>query len=346
MVSYSFSTCPKCSKNNSGRVKEVTTIGLSLQLQQHQQVAQLNSVSSGRGGGQHQNRLYALQASQDQEYSLDAVTVNFDISPETLYEPFLVSTPVGDPVIARRVYRNCPITVSQKVTSADLVELEMKKVKLHWSDEGKKSFSEFKTRLATAHVLTLPGGSDGYVIYCDTSRVGLGCVLMQRDHKSLWYVFTQKELNLSQRGWLEFLKDYDINVLYHLGKANVVVYALSRLSMGSIEHVEEERKELAKDFHRLAHLGVGLTDMLDGGVIVQNRSESSLVAEGRLCVPNVGELRKQILTEAHNSRYSIHPGATKMYRDLLEVFWWNGMKRDIANFVVKCPNCQQVKEEH
>ena len=53
------------------------------------------------------------------------IAVQFSVSPETLSEPFSVSTPVGDPVIARRVYRNCPVTVSQKVTSADLVELEM-----------------------------------------------------------------------------------------------------------------------------------------------------------------------------------------------------------------------------
>ena len=53
------------------------------------------------------------------------ITVNFNVSPETLPEPCSVSTPIGDPVIARRVYKNCPVTVSQKVTSADLVELEM-----------------------------------------------------------------------------------------------------------------------------------------------------------------------------------------------------------------------------
>ena len=66
--------------------------------------------------------------------------------------------------------------------------------------------------------------------------------------------------------------------------------------------------------------------------------------QGRLCVPDVGDFRQHI--EAHNSRYSIHPGATKMYRDLREVYWWNGMKSDIADFVSKCPNCHQVKVEH
>ena len=60
----------------------------------------------------------------------------------------------------------------------------------------------------------------------------------------------------------------------------------------------------------------------------------------------MGELRQHILVEAHNSRYSIHPGATKMYSDLWEVYWWNGMKKDITDFVSKCPNCQQVKVEH
>ncbi|WMV18500.1 hypothetical protein MTR67_011885 [Solanum verrucosum] len=63
--------------------------------------------------------------------------------------------------------------------------------------------------------------------------------------------------------------------------------------------------------------------------------------QGRLCVPKVSTLRQKIPAEAHNSRYSIHPGAIKMYRDLREVFWWNDMKRDIADFVAKFPNCQQ-----
>lgn len=62
--------------------------------------------------------------------------------------------------------------------------------------------------------------------------------------------------------------------------------------------------------------------------------------------PNVGELRKKILIKSRNSRYSLHLDATKMYYDLREVFWWNGMKRDFTEFVAKCHNCQQVKVEH
>ena len=71
-------------------------------------------------------------------------------------------------------------------------------------------------------------------------------------------MFTQKELNLCQRRWLEFLKDYDMSVHYHPRKANVVADALSRLSMGSVAYVEEKRKELVKDIHMLALLGVCL----------------------------------------------------------------------------------------
>ncbi|WMV24882.1 hypothetical protein MTR67_018267, partial [Solanum verrucosum] len=67
---------------------------------------------------------------------------------------------------------------------------------------------------------------------------------------------------------------------------------------------------------------------------------------GRLCIIDVDCLREKILDEAHGSRFSIHSGATKMHRDLREVYWWNGMKKDIACFVVKCTNCQQVKAEH
>ena len=59
-----------------------------------------------------------------------------------------------------------------------------------------------------------------------------------------------------------------------------------------------------------------------------------LFFDGRICVPNGYELRKQILTEAHETPYSVHPGSTKMYKDLREHFWWNGMKGDIANLSI------------
>ena len=67
---------------------------------------------------------------------------------------------------------------------------------------------------------------------------------------------------------------------------------------------------------------------------------------GHLCVPDNDELRKDILDEAHKSRMTIHPGGTKMYKDLKRNFWWEGMKREVAEYVAKCFTCQQVKVEH
>jgi hypothetical protein len=63
-------------------------------------------------------------------------------------------------------------------------------------------------------------------------------------------------------------------------------------------------------------------------------------------VPKVGKFQELILDEAHNLAYSIHPGATKMYMDLKERYWWNDMKADVARFVVQCDVCQRVKAEH
>ena len=67
---------------------------------------------------------------------------------------------------------------------------------------------------------------------------------------------------------------------------------------------------------------------------------------GRICVANDEEIKKQILYEAHNSPYVMHPGTTKMYRDLRKHFWWPGMKRDMVKYVTRFLICQQVKAEH
>ncbi|XP_056694933.1 uncharacterized protein [Spinacia oleracea] len=156
-----------------------------------------------------------------------------------------------------------------------ITRLVRKNTKFEWSDDCESAFQELKRRLTTAPILTLPSGTEGFVIYSDASKYGLGCVLMQKgkfiayasrqlkqnfptydlelaavvfalkiwrhylygvscqiftDHKSLKYIFTQKELNMRQRRWLELLKDYDLDIQYHPGKANVAADALSRKS--------------------------------------------------------------------------------------------------------------------
>ena len=75
----------------------------------------------------------------------------------------------------------------------------------------------------------------------------------------------------------------------------------------------------------------------DDGVIVRG---------SQMCVPEIDELKREIMEEAHSSAYAMHPGSTKMYNTLREHYWWKGMKKEIADFVSKCLTCQQVKVEH
>ncbi|XP_015060452.1 uncharacterized protein LOC107006404 [Solanum pennellii] len=116
---------------------------------------------------------------------------------------------------------------------------------------------------------------------------------------------------------------------YHPGKTNVVADALTRkaVSMGSLAMLQVRKRPLARDVQSLANSSMRL-----------DISETSKV----LAYMEVG----LIMEEAHSSRYFIHPGATKMYRDLKQYYWWCRMKRDIVDFVSKCLNCQQVKDEH
>ena len=65
-----------------------------------------------------------------------------------------------------------------------------------------------------------------------------------------------------------------------------------------------------------------------------------------MCVPDIGELKREIMEEAHSSAYAMHPGSTKMYHTLREHYWWKGMKKEIEDFVSRCLTCQQVKAEH
>ncbi|CAN4118023.1 unnamed protein product [Withania somnifera] len=100
------------------------------------------------------------------------------------------------------------------------------------------------------------------------------------DHKSLQYIFKQKDLNLRQRRWLELIKDYDIDILYHPGKTNVVADALSCMKIVSTNKESAERKGMAKDLRQLANLGVRLLETPKEGIVVHNVAASSLVDEG------------------------------------------------------------------
>ena len=78
----------------------------------------------------------------------------------------------------------------------------------------------------------------------------------------------------------------------------------------------------------------------------QIRDNGVIVRGSRMCAPEIGELKREIMEEAHSSAYAMHPGSTKMYHTLREHYWWKGMKKEITDFVSSCLTCQQVKAEH
>ncbi|GKA09867.1 putative reverse transcriptase domain-containing protein [Tanacetum coccineum] len=241
----------------------------------------------------------------------------------------------------------------------------------------------------------LPDGPEDFVVYCDASEIGLGCVLMQRskviayasrqlkiheknyithdlelgavvfalkiwihylygtksviytDHKSLQHIFIQKELNMRQRRWIELFSDYDCEIRYHPGKENVVAGALSRKervkpkrfrAMNMILQSSMKNRILTAQ-KKAVDESVGLQKGLDE--MIEQRSDGTLYYLDRIWEPLKGDLRTLIMDEAHKSKYSVHPGADKMYYDLRDRYWWPGMKKDIAeiamNFVTKLP---------
>nr|GFA39926.1 putative reverse transcriptase domain-containing protein [Tanacetum cinerariifolium] len=124
---------------------------------------------------------------------------------------------------------------SNKGLGAVLMQREKKKIKFEWGDKQEAAFQLLKQKFCSAPIMALPKGSEDFFAYCDASIKVLGAVLMQRDkctvftnHKSLQHILNPKDLNMRQHRWLELLSDYDCEIRYHPGKANVVVDALSR----------------------------------------------------------------------------------------------------------------------
>ncbi|GJW42479.1 putative reverse transcriptase domain-containing protein [Tanacetum coccineum] len=175
-----------------------------------------------------------------------------------------------------------------------------------WGKEHELAFQTLKDKLCNALVLALPDGLEDFVVYCDASRIGLSCVLMQR----------------GKRRWIELYSNYDCEIRYHPGKVNVVADALSRK-----ERVKPKRVRAMN-------------------MTLQSSIKDRILTTQKEAVPLKGEVRTLIMDKAHKSKYSIHLGADKMYYDLRDRFWWPGMKKNIAEYVSECLTCLKVKAEH
>ncbi|GKD40312.1 putative reverse transcriptase domain-containing protein [Tanacetum coccineum] len=183
-------------------------------------------------------------------------------------------------------------------------------------------FQLLKQKLCSAPILALPEESEDFIVYCDASIKGLGAVLIQRE-KVIAYAsrqlkiyeknYTAHDLELGARRWLEFLSDYDCQIRYHLGKANVVADALSR----------KEREPPLRVRALVMTIGLNLSKQRCW----------------RSWLPCYGDLRTVIMHESHKSTYSIHPGFDKMYQDMKKLYWWPNMKANIATYVSKCLTC-------
>nr|GEV09150.1 putative reverse transcriptase domain-containing protein [Tanacetum cinerariifolium] len=167
------------------------------------------------------------------------------------------------------------------------------------------------------------------------------------DHKSLQHIFDQKELNMRQRRWIKLLSDYDCEIRYHPGKANVVADALSmkeRLKLrraramsmtihSSIKtRILKAQSKASKGINTPAEMLKGLDKQFE------KKEDGGLYLTKRICVPVYGNLRTLIMNKEHATRYSIHPGEDKMYYDLRGLYWWLRIKKDIAIYhsIVKC----------
>ncbi|GJR75255.1 retrotransposon protein, putative, ty3-gypsy subclass [Tanacetum coccineum] len=279
------------------------------------------------------------------------------------------------------------------LTNAPAVFMDLmnqKNQKYEWGEKEEEAFQTLKNNLCDAPILSLPDRVEDFVVYCDASNQGLGCVLIQRenvisyasrqlkiheknytthdlelgavvfafktwrhylygtesviytDHKSLQNIFDQKELNMHQRRWIELFSDYECEIRYHPGKANVVADALSRkervkprrvrvMAMTIQSRVKEmilaAQSEAFKQENILAERLHGLDQQME------RKEDESLYFMDRIWVPLVGDVKMVIMDEAHKSRYSVHPGGDKIYHNLCDMYWWSGMKRDIAIYV-------------
>ncbi|GJY48201.1 putative reverse transcriptase domain-containing protein [Tanacetum coccineum] len=191
-----------------------------------------------------------------------------------------------------------------------LTVLTQKSKTFDWGKEQENAFQTLKDKLCNAPFLALLDEPEDFVVYCDASGLRLGCI--------------------------ELFSDYDCKIRYHPGKANVVADALSRKERVKSKRVRAMNMTLQSSIKDMilaaqkkasdgsARLQKGLDEM------VKLRNDRALYYLDRIWVPLKGYVRTLIIDEAHKLKYSVHPGADKMYYDLRDRYWWPGIKKDIV----------------
>lgn len=180
---------------------------------------------------------------------------------------------------------------------------------------------------------------------------GTKCTIFT-DHKSIQHILDQRMLNMRQRRLIELLSDYDCEIRYHLGKANVVADALSRKervkpsrvrALGALVQTSLKTRILEAQIEAMKTENLKDETLHGSEARFETKTDGVRYFKDRVWVPKADNLLEMMLDEAHKSRYSIHTGADKMYKDLSEYYWWPGMKKDIAMYVGKCITCSKVE---
>nr|KAJ0220409.1 hypothetical protein LSAT_V11C200062050 [Lactuca sativa] len=160
---------------------------------------------------------------------------------------------------------------------------------------------------------------------------------------------------MRHRRWIELLNDYEYEIRYHPGKANVVADALSRKESVKPRRVRALTMKILSNF--VAHIQIAHLEALKEENIAEEsvrgmtkqfelRTYGTRYLMDNMWKTKFGNIRSLVLDAAHKTRYSVHPGSVKMYADLKKLYWWPNMKAEIATYVGKCLTFSKVKAEH